>query len=157
MAFLVFNLPPAKIFMGDSGSLALGYLIAILAVWGGDYSLFHQFWLLPFTLVLIPVGDTMAAILRRLRTNRAVWSPDKEHTHHKLLALGLKPRQVLLVMYSLMAITSSPVLVASVTPGAPPLLAALSLASGVLVLVLFVVLHRIYRRRFPDLHQDMWP
>ena len=88
-AFLVFNFPPAKIFMGDSGSLMLGYLLAVIPLWGGASSLFHQFWLLPVVLVLFPLSDTLAAILRRLRENRPIWNPDKVHTHHKLLALGV--------------------------------------------------------------------
>jgi len=148
--FLRFNWPPAKIFMGDSGSLSLGYLIAVLSAWGGEYSLFHQFWLLPFTLVLVPVGDTVSAVLRRLRANKPVWAPDREHTHHKLMALGFRPGTILLMLLGLVAATSWPVLLASGHPGqADNWLVGACLVSVGVVVAAFSVLHVLYRRRFP--------
>ncbi len=149
-AFLIFNFPPAKIFMGDSGSLMLGYLLAVVPLMGGEASLFHHYWLLPAVLVLIPLADTIAAILRRLRAGRPVWSPDKFHMHHKLLALGLSTRTILAIVYSTTLLTAIPVFIAGVLNhyyqheevawwG--------SLASGILVLVLFSVLHTVYHKR----------
>jgi len=150
VAFLVFNFPPAKLFMGDSGSLMLGYLLAVVPLMGGGESLFHHFWLLPVVLVLVPLSDTIAAILRRVRDGRAIWSPDKEHTHHKLLALGLTTRQVLAIVYSATVSTAAPVLVAGVLHEAAlrELVAWWGcLGSGALALTLFTLLHYIYHRR----------
>jgi len=158
VGFLVFNFPPAKIFMGDAGSLTLGYSLAILTLWGGpEASLFHHLWILPFTIVLVPVGDTLSAILRRLRQGVPVWSPDKEHTHHKLLRLGLSTKQVLAIVYAVVVVTACPVLVMAATVTNPEadayagsLLLWVSLGSIVVIIGLFGLLHVIYRKRFPD-------
>ena len=152
LGFLVFNFPPAKIFMGDAGSLSLGYFLAILTLWGGPTdSLFHHLWILPFTIVLIPVGDTTSAILRRLRQRVPIWSPDKEHTHHKLLRMGFTTRQVLAIIYTSVVITASPVLVLALWPAnAGPLLLWVTLGSIAIIVGLFSVLHIAYRKRFPD-------
>lgn len=155
LGFLVYNFPPAKIFMGDTGSLSLGYLLAVMALWGGpDDSLFHKFWLLPVTVVLIPVADTISAILRRMRQGVPIWSPDKQHTHHKLLQLGFTTKQILAVVYVTVAVTASPILLSYLwvpEDGLRDLLPLYSsLASVVLVIVLFWILHAAYRKRFPD-------
>lgn len=154
LAFLVFNFPPAKIFMGDAGSLSLGYLMAILSLWGGPgESLFHQLWLLPFTVVLIPVADTVAAMVRRTRQGVPVWSPDKEHTHHKLLKLGVSTKGVLAIAYSTFIVTASPVLVMAAFPDdiqTGNLLLWLSLGSIAVVVGLFWALHAKFRAKFPD-------
>ncbi len=153
-AFLVYNWPPAKIFMGDAGSLALGYVMSVIPLWGGpDESLFHKLWLLPFTVVLIPVGDTIAAIIRRSRQGVPIWAADKEHTHHKLLRLGIDTRGVLAIFYVTFIVTASPVLVMVSVPEAVQsgnLLLWLSLGSVSVILILFTVLHTVYRKRFPD-------
>lgn len=153
LAFLVFNFPPAKIFMGDSGSLMLGYLLAVVPLMGGEASLFHHFWLLPVVLVLIPLSDTIAAILRRIRDRRAIWSPDKEHTHHKLLSLGLTTKQVLAIVYATTVSTAAPVLVAGLLHGnAQREMVAWwgSVGSGAVALTLFTLLHYIYRSKNPS-------
>lgn len=104
LAFLIFNFPPAKIFMGDSGSLFLGLCLAALPLAGGisKASAFGSL-IVPITVLTVPILDTATAILRRIRKRRPIISPDKEHVHHKLLALGLTERQILAVIYSLCA------------------------------------------------------
>jgi UDP-GlcNAc:undecaprenyl-phosphate GlcNAc-1-phosphate transferase len=100
LGFLTFNLPPARIFMGDSGSLLLGFVLAVipLMVTPGTTSIGDLF--APATIMLIPILDTISAIVRRVREKRAVYSPDKEHIHHKLLALGLKQTPILAITYA---------------------------------------------------------
>ncbi|MEI8096285.1 MAG: MraY family glycosyltransferase [Spirochaetales bacterium] len=144
MGFLFFNFPPAKLFMGDSGSLTLGYLLAVLPLWGGTQSLMGQYWLLPIVLVLVPMSDTLAAILRRLRENRPIWSPDKEHMHHKMLNMGVKTKQVLAIVYAATLVTAAPVVLAGVFHS-PPLDLWMSLAAGLVILVLFSILHYAHR------------
>lgn len=98
LAFLVFNAPPAKIFMGDSGSTSIGFLLAVLPLFGSN-TIEGGMGLIPtVTLLLIPVIDTAAAILRRLRKGVPIYSPDREHLHHKLLDLGLATWKILLVV-----------------------------------------------------------
>jgi UDP-GlcNAc:undecaprenyl-phosphate GlcNAc-1-phosphate transferase len=110
--FLRYNFPPAKIFMGDSGSLFLGFSLAVFPLMGISRAGSLGALLIPVTILLVPIIDTAAAILRRLRKRQSIATPDKEHIHHKLLALGLGERKILTVIYSvciylsLIAITS---------------------------------------------------
>ncbi len=113
VGFLVFNFPPARIFMGDSGSMLLGSCLASVPLLGGisKASAFGSL-IVPVTLLTIPILDTAAAILRRLRHRRPIISPDREHIHHRLLDLGLEERQILGILYgfsfylSVVAVTS---------------------------------------------------
>lgn len=105
--FLIYNFPPAKLFMGDSGSLFIGFVLAVLPL----YSLIRE--ITPYTLILsisfmfIPVSDTLAAIIRRRIKGVPFHSPDKEHLHHKLLKIGLSAKQVLVVVYSVTFVLSA--------------------------------------------------
>jgi len=104
LAFLLFNFPPARIFMGDSGSLFLGLTLAALPLAGGiPRSAAFGSLIVPVTLLTLPILDTATAILRRLRHRRSIISPDKQHIHHKLLAMGLSERQILTVIYGMCA------------------------------------------------------
>ena len=113
LGFLVFNFPPAKIFMGDSGSLFLGFCLAVFPLVGGisKVSAFGTL-LVPVTLLTIPILDISTSVIRRLRNKVSIIHPDKEHIHHKLLDMGLNQRQILWVLYgfslylSIVAITS---------------------------------------------------
>ncbi len=113
LGFLVFNFPPAKIFMGDSGSLFLGFCLAVFPLVGGisKVSAFGTL-LVPVTLLTIPILDISTSVIRRLRNKVPIIHPDKEHIHHKLLDMGLNQRQILWVLYgfslylSIVAITS---------------------------------------------------
>ena len=99
LAFLCFNLPPAKIFMGDSGSLFLGFTLAVLPLMGISKASAFGTLIVPITLLAIPIIDTAAAIQRRIKNKRSIISPDKEHIHHKLLDIGLSERQILGMIY----------------------------------------------------------
>jgi UDP-GlcNAc:undecaprenyl-phosphate/decaprenyl-phosphate GlcNAc-1-phosphate transferase len=112
VGFLRYNLPPARIFMGDSGAYFLGFVLATIPLLGISKMATVGTLILPLTLLIIPIMDTVAAIIRRIREGRHPFSPDKEHLHHKLLALGLGERHILAVIYgfslylSVVAITS---------------------------------------------------
>jgi len=106
LAFLVFNLPPAKLFMGDSGSLFLGTALSIFPffgkfsqeyLWVSDSLIF-----IVILLYIIPIFDTLSAIVRRTFIKRVhFFNPDKEHLHHKLLNFKLSTKKALAVIYSL--------------------------------------------------------
>ncbi|MBN1524818.1 MAG: undecaprenyl/decaprenyl-phosphate alpha-N-acetylglucosaminyl 1-phosphate transferase [Spirochaetales bacterium] len=103
--FLRYNFPPAKIFMGDSGSLFLGFALAVFPLMGltqKGISAAGTFGslLIPITVLLVPIIDTLAAIFRRIRRKQSIAAPDKEHIHHKLLDLGLSEKKILAVVYS---------------------------------------------------------
>ncbi len=102
LAFLFFNYPPARIFMGDSGSLFLGVMAAILPFYSLPSAETRGFVLLfAATLFIIPILDTLAAIFRRNRKQRPFYTPDQEHLHHKLLACGASNKTILTILYGI--------------------------------------------------------
>lgn len=110
LGFLFFNFPPASIFMGDSGSLLLGYMLAILPLLA-DGSTAGGMRLMPaITVVFIPILDTFAAMIRRRRQGVSFFTPDRYHVHHKLLDLGVSTRSILVLIYGLTIILGASVL-----------------------------------------------
>lgn len=97
--YLFFNFPPAKIFMGDSGSLFLGFVLALLPISAFPES--STSLVLPITMLSIPILDVVAAIWRRKREGRNIFSPDRYHVHHKMMNLGLSTRNILAIIYGL--------------------------------------------------------
>lgn len=91
--FMFFNFPPAQIFMGDSGALFLGYFLGAIPLAASPES--GGSLILPLTLLVIPIGDVIAAIIRRNRDGIAFFEPDRQHLHHKLLNMGMDERWIL--------------------------------------------------------------
>ena len=153
--FLLYNWPPASIFMGDSGSHLLGFALAILPFLeiGGAATL-HTL-VVPATLVLIPIVDCGAATVRRLRQRRSVGSADNDHIHYVLRALGMSDRKILLAVYpvcaylAVVAITTTVLLHGAAIYLVMVSWAGVLLAYGVLVAVHS---HRKQRRDDTDLH-----
>ena len=90
LGFWSFNRPPATIFMGDSGSLFLGYSIAVLSIWipgtqAGTQSI------LPVLILAVPIIDTIFAVFRRLLKGVPFYSADNDHLHHRLISKGFSP------------------------------------------------------------------
>ncbi len=99
IGFLFFNFNPAKIFMGDCGSLFLGFVIASSSVMFATKSHALVSLTLPILALGIPIFDTLFSIVRRYLERRSLFSPDFEHFHHRLLALGLKQRHIVIAAY----------------------------------------------------------
>lgn len=99
LGFLLHNFHPAKIFMGDSGSMFLGYIIAVISLLGFKNVTLTSF-VVPMFLLAIPVMDTLFAILRRLINHKPIGMPDKNHLHHQLLKMKLSQTKTVLVIYS---------------------------------------------------------
>lgn len=100
LGFLVYNFPPAKIFMGDSGSLFLGFIISIIALLGFKVTTFTSL-IVPIVILAIPIFDTILAILRRLLKGQNVGVADKEHFHHQLLKMRYSPVASILIIYAI--------------------------------------------------------
>ena len=98
LGFLVFNFPPASIFMGDTGSQFLGFMIAIISLLGFKNITFKSF-LIPLIILAIPIFDTLFAILRRTLKGEPIGSPDKEHFHHQLLKLKFSTKTSIVLIY----------------------------------------------------------
>jgi UDP-GlcNAc:undecaprenyl-phosphate GlcNAc-1-phosphate transferase len=99
--FLFFNFNPARIFMGDCGSLFLGFTIASATVMCTAKSQALVGFALPLLALGIPIFDTLFIMLNRFGQRKAVFMPDTEHFHHRLLKLGLKQRQVTVLAYAI--------------------------------------------------------
>lgn len=98
--FLRYNFNPAKIFMGDTGSMLLGYTMAAVSVIGAVKTAATVSLVVPVIVLGLPILDTTFAIIRRKINNRPVFKPDKGHVHHRLLAMGLTQKQAVLLMYA---------------------------------------------------------
>lgn len=104
IAFLRFNFNPAKLFMGDCGSLTLGFILGMVSLMGTMRVSSITSLAVPVVIAAIPVLDTFAAIIRRKRSHVPVGSPDKQHLHHSLLKMGFSQRRVVLTIYGICAI-----------------------------------------------------
>lgn len=104
IGFLFHNFHPAKIFMGDTGALFLGYMISVISVLGLFKSLATFSLVIPILILAVPIFDTMFAIIRRLIKGQKISAPDKQHLHHCLLDLGFSHRSTVLIIYSLSAL-----------------------------------------------------
>ena len=104
--FLLFNFHPAKIFMGDCGSLFLGFMIASVSVLTAAKAEALVGIGLPILVLGIPIFDTFFSILRRFLNRRGIMSPDRSHFHHKLMDLGLKQQHVAIVAYLVTLVVS---------------------------------------------------
>lgn len=100
LGFLVHNFPPAKIFMGDSGSLFLGFMISVIALLGYKVTTFTSL-IVPIVILAIPIFDTIFAILRRLLKGQNIGVADKEHFHHQLLKMKYSPIKSILIIYAI--------------------------------------------------------
>lgn len=100
LGFLPFNFPPAKAFLGDSGALFTGFLLAGLGVEGSTKGPTLVAIAVPLVAFGVPVFDTTITLLRRLVRGQSVFQPDTEHVHHGLARAGLSPRQVAGVLYA---------------------------------------------------------
>jgi UDP-GlcNAc:undecaprenyl-phosphate/decaprenyl-phosphate GlcNAc-1-phosphate transferase len=99
IGFLFYNLNPAQIFMGDTGSLFLGFVLAAGSLRTSNGSSSAWALLVPVLALGLPIADTLLAFTRRALRGQSPFHPDREHIHHKLLDLGLTHRQVVLALY----------------------------------------------------------
>ncbi len=107
LGFLRYNFNPAKIFMGDSGSLFLGFTIAAISIHGSAKAHAAVAILIPIVALGLPIMDTLLAIARRLYRGFPIPTADKEHIHHKLIRYGFSHRRAALTLYIFCVILSS--------------------------------------------------
>lgn len=105
IGFLFFNFHPAKIFMGDSGSLFLGFCLATLSMISFKQITIVSF-VTPLLIIGVPLSDTFFAIIRRLVNKKPIFAPDKGHLHHRLQDLGFSHRRTVLIIWGVAAIFS---------------------------------------------------
>ncbi len=117
LGFLFFNFPPARIFMGDTGSTTLGFLAALIVLWAGRDGIF-PLWI--GLMVFSPfVVDATVTLMRRVARREKIWRAHKTHYYQRLIQAGLGHRKTVLWEYALMAACSGSALLAmALTPGA---------------------------------------
>lgn len=98
LGFLLYNFHPAKIFMGDSGSMFLGYIISIISLLGFKNVTLTSF-IVPILILAIPILDTLFAIIRRLLKGESFAKADKEHFHHQILKMAGNQTKTVLIIY----------------------------------------------------------
>ena len=104
VGFLKYNFNPATIFMGDTGSMFLGFMLAGISVTGAVKSVAAIALIVPIFALGLPILDTTFAIVRRVRGGVPIFKPDKGHLHHRLLNAGFTQRQAVLLMYVVSAL-----------------------------------------------------
>jgi len=111
IGFLIFNFSPAKIFMGDTGSLLLGLINSILVIkfinFASQQNITHPLQAAPaigFSILIVPLFDTLRVFTLRLSYGRSPFSPDRKHIHHILLDLGMSHRQITVICVFINAI-----------------------------------------------------
>lgn len=129
--FLHYNFNPAKIFMGDTGSMFLGFVLAGVSILGAVKSAATIALIVPVFALGLPILDTTFAIVRRYMSGKPIFKPDRGHLHHRLLDLGFTQKQAVLLMYVISGLLGlSAIALTEVSSG---------LAIGIVVLVISVV------------------
>jgi UDP-GlcNAc:undecaprenyl-phosphate GlcNAc-1-phosphate transferase len=146
LGFLPHNFNPARVFMGDSGSMLLGLMLAAAtvsltgridpnAVYAADFVPATLPLLLPLAVLAVPIVDLLLAVLRRTRGGRAPWQPDKLHLHHRLLLLGHSHARAVLIMYLWSALVAGGAVTVAFAHGEPLLVLSAYMGAAALLLV----------------------
>ena len=104
IGFIRYNFNPATIFMGDTGSMFIGYILAAISVYGAVKTAATIALIVPAIALGLPILDTAFAIMRRYVNGRPIFQPDKGHLHHRLLATGMSHKETVLFMYGITAV-----------------------------------------------------
>lgn len=104
LGFLRYNFNPATIFLGDCGSLFIGFMLSSLALFGAQKAPTLVAVAIPVVSFGLPILETSLSVMRRMISGRPIFSADREHIHHKLLQRGMSHRQVVIVLYGVSAI-----------------------------------------------------
>ncbi len=153
--FLPHNINPARLFMGDSGSMLIGLVLSASAItltgqysgsdlskgaMGSPASLAPTFLplALPILLLVVPIADLVLAVIRRTRAGRSPFAPDKQHLHHRLLEIGHSQRRAVLIMWMWAALVAGSTVVISLYTG-PLMWSGIGVAAGLTVVLTFLL------------------
>lgn len=133
LGFLKYNFHPASIFLGDSGSMLLGFSLGVISVLGLTKSATAISVIIPLVVLGIPLLDTVFAIVRRYHGHKPIFQPDKEHLHHQLLARGFTHRETVVLIYIISMLLGVSAVVMNVLTTNQAMVLLLILATVVLV------------------------
>lgn len=135
LGFLIYNFNPASIFMGDTGSMFLGFMIAIISLLGFKAATVTSL-IVPILILFLPIMDTILAIFRRLIKGENIGAPDKEHIHHQLLKLNKSTKKTVFIMYGISILCAA----ISIFYALGDNNLAILLYIGLLIIITFVIL-----------------
>ncbi len=130
IGFMPYNINPAKIFMGDTGAMFLGYILATFSIEGLFKFYAVMSFAVPFLILGLPIFDTGFAIIRRLANGQSPMAPDRGHLHHRLIDMGFSQKQTVAILYSISGLLG---LSAVILTGSGALRAILMLLTVVIV------------------------
>jgi UDP-GlcNAc:undecaprenyl-phosphate GlcNAc-1-phosphate transferase len=130
LGFLRYNFSPASIFLGDSGSLFVGFALAAFAIWNSSKASAAIAVAAPLLALALPILDVLVSVLRRLLNGRRVFEADHDHIHHRLVQMGFTPRRAVIILYGVSAVCAS---LSLVTMSGLPRLVALAIVVGALL------------------------
>jgi UDP-GlcNAc:undecaprenyl-phosphate GlcNAc-1-phosphate transferase len=104
LGFLRYNFSPASVFLGDSGSLSVGFVLAALSLRGSSKSSTAVAVIAPLLALGFPIVDTALAMLRRTLAGRSILEGDADHIHHRMVRMGMRPRQAVILLYVVTAL-----------------------------------------------------
>ncbi|MBT2216501.1 undecaprenyl/decaprenyl-phosphate alpha-N-acetylglucosaminyl 1-phosphate transferase [Virgibacillus dakarensis] len=133
LGFLYHNFYPAKIYMGDTGSNFLGYMIAVVSMLGLFKNIALFGFIIPIIILAVPIFDTLFAIVRRAFNGENIMMPDNKHIHYQLLKKGFSHRQAVLIIYGFSALFGAIAI----------LLSNATITTALVVIVLVLVLFHI--------------
>lgn len=136
LGFLRYNFPQARVFLGDSGTMPVGFLLAVLAVRGATTANGVVLVLIPIVALFLPLMDATLAIVRRWLRHEPVSCADKRHIHHRLIALGLSQPRTAIVLWCVAGAVAVLGVVMELTP---PVVALGLTISGLMLLLAFVI------------------
>lgn len=136
VGFLRYNFPRAHVFLGDSGSMPVGFLLAVLTVRGATLPNGVVLFVIPVVALFLPLVDASLAIIRRWLRNQPVSGADARHIHHRLIALGLSQPRTAIVLW---CVASSVAVLGVVLELTPPVVALGLTVAGMMALLAFVI------------------
>lgn len=143
--FLPYNFNPAKIFMGDTGSTFLGFILAVLSIEGTMKSVTTLALAIPILVLGLPIFDTLFAILRRIANGRPISEADRGHIHHRLIDMGLSHRMSVVILY--------------IISGALGLLSIVLVDKGILQSIILLIIIVVFliggARNIPEMNKDI--
>ena len=132
LAFLRYNFHPARIFMGDTGALFLGFSLAVLSIIGLTKMATTVSLYMPVLILGVPVFDTLLAIVRRMIKKVPIFERDTDHLHHRLLAMGLSHRNAVLTVYGVCVLLGISAIVIALLPSSQGMMALFLVTLAVL-------------------------
>ncbi len=120
LGFLFYNFPPARIFLGDTGSMFLGYMLAAMTLAGSQKFGTAVILFTPMLALSFPIFETLISIVRRYLRGVPVFMGDNHHTHHRLLSKGYSQPRVVLTLYSVAALLATAAVLATIIPEESP-------------------------------------